>query len=168
MATSTEDSVRAVIVGAVESIGGILGFDRANGNVQPYLLEEEIAERLPAYLMAPVGAKQRVRCWGVQVYGREDYSPGIAASRQTGKRFYRILVQGYYGAHGESPVNDLITGARKIREAIKSLNLNLSGTVDSLTELGELRISRSIVENIGVEVFTGTIEGRAEKYSPNW
>ena len=39
MATSTEDTVRAVIVAAIEGIATTsLGFDRVGGNVKPYLV----------------------------------------------------------------------------------------------------------------------------------
>lgn len=169
MATSTEDTVRAVIVAAIEGIATTsLGFDRVGGNVKPYLVSEEVESRLADYLMAPIGVDSLIRAWGVQVYASEDYSPGIAASRQSGMRVYRIVLEGYYGAHGETPINTLITHFRKVREAIKNLNLNLSQTVDALTDLGEMQLRRENLASVGEEVFIGRMEGRAEKRSPNW
>jgi len=166
MAGYTEDDVRSVIVGAVEGIGEALGFDRANGNVLPYLLEEEIPERYTDYLGADVGAQKVIRAWGFQVYGREDWLP--AQSRQEGRRLYRIVIDGYYGVYGETPINLALTHARLVRKAIFDLNLNLSNRVDRLVSIGEPAIERLGVEDIPTEIFRVRMIGEAEEQNPGW
>lgn len=165
---STEDTVRAALVGAIQGIYSTLGFSSEDGNVKSYLLEEEIAERNTAYLMAAVSGvtAPQVRAWAVQVYGREDWTE--AFSRQAGKRYYRIVVDGYYGMHGTTPINTALTHARKVREAIKGLNLNLSGTVDRLSNISEPEADRIFPNNIPVEVWRLRMTAEAEKQNPDW
>lgn len=166
MADSTEDTVRTALIGAIESIGSALGFDRSNGNVQPYLLEEEIPERYTEYLMASIGAEQRVRAWGVQVYGREDFDR--AQSTEKGTRFYEIVLDGYYGVHGETPINTVLTDARAVRKAVYDLHLHLSQTVDKLSAIGRTQIERLLLDDLGWEVFRVRMELQAEKSDPQW
>lgn len=165
---STGDDVRTVLVGAVQGAYAALGFSVANGNVKSYLLEEEIPERYVTYLMAAVSgiAAPQVRAWAVQVYEREDFTTAI--SRQEGRRFYSIVVDGYYGMHGTTPINTALTHARAVRKAIKDLNLNLSGKVDRLSSFSEPSLDRIKPENISVEVFRVRMQAEAEQQNPGW
>jgi hypothetical protein len=167
MATSTEDTIRAALVTAVEAIATTeLGFDDANGNINNYLLGEEIPERLDEYLMSNVSSKKRVRAWGIQVYGNEIFDR--AASQEIGTRLYEIIVEGYYGVHGTTPINTIITHARKVREAIYGLTLHLGRRVDKVSDFSELQINRQKVADVTEEVMIGRMVIAAERYNPDY
>lgn len=163
---STETTVRDVLVGAIRDISDDLGFDDLDGNIHDYLLEHERTERDASYLMANVGGKKKVRAWGVWVVGDDDwYTTGNLT-----KRNYVIRVVGYYdvGVDGEG-AQDLVTGSRKVREAIKDLQTNLSGTVDRVIDIQPLQITRSRGVNPGIgEILVGTMTITADKRHPDY
>lgn len=164
--SSTENTVRDAIVGAIQDISDSLGFDDLDGNVHDYLLEHERAERDAAYLMANVGGKKKVRAWGVWVVGDDDwYTTGNLT-----KRNYTIRVVGYYevGADGEG-AQDLVTASRLVRQAIKGLTVNLSGTVDRVIDIQPLAIERrsGVNPSIGA-ILVGTMVITADKRNPDF
>lgn len=166
MATSTEATVRATIVTAIEGVYDTLGFDQAPGNVKDYLLEYEPEERQPAYLMASVDGKKVIRAWAVDVRGNDDW---YAAGNIT-KRTYRIRIRAYYapGVGGEG-INALIDGARAVRNAIRLLGSRLSETVDRVVSTGE--IESDVVEGSDAlpgRMIVGSMEYVAEKRNPDF
>ena len=71
---STEDTVRAAIVAAIQGIATAdLGFDEASGNVKTYLLDWARAEEVSRYLMAKCGGQKVIRAWAVQVLGSDMF-----------------------------------------------------------------------------------------------
>lgn len=167
MATSTEDSIRSALVTAVQGIAVTeLGFDETSGNVHSYLLEEEIDEKIADYLGAKVNFEDVIRAWAVQVYASEDFSE--AFSSQQGTRLYEIAVEGYYGAHGETPVNTIITHMRKVRKAIFDLNLNLGQRVDRVETMDQLSLDRIRPANVGDEVFKARMVISATRKCVDW
>ena len=164
--SSTETTVRDAIVGAIQDISDTLEFDDLDGNVHDYLLEHERGERDASYLMANVGGKKKVRAWGVWVVGDDDwYTTGNLT-----KRNYVIRVVGYYdiGVDGEG-AQDLVTASRKVRQAIKGLQVNLSGTVDRVIDIQPLQIQRTRGVNPGIgEILVGTMVITADKRNPDF
>jgi hypothetical protein len=141
MATSTETTVRNVILTAIQDIATTeLGFEKTNGNVRAYPLEfagrDEDAK--VEYLMSDVSgeSEKQLRCWAVKVTAQDNLFADFEANAY---RNYGILVRGYYWP--EEP-NTAIDHARKVREAIKDLETSLSATVDRTldTSQGEPRL----------------------------
>ena len=167
MATSTEETVRDAIVAAIRGVAqSDLGFDLPYGNVKDYLYEFEADERKGAYLMTMVGGKKTIRCWAVDVLGDDDWY----ASNNVTKRDYQITIRGYYdlGVDGAG-VKALVTGARKVREAIRSLNSTLGNRVDLIRDTSAL--AREIVTGIdpqGGKVLVGTMVYLAERRGPDF
>lgn len=151
MANDT-DSVRAAIVTAIEGIAtSKLGFDTEHPNVKNILLDEEIGANVTKYLSARVGGKRGiVRAWGVQTLGRE-----FPASNNEIKleRAVRVLIEGYYGVYGESPINLARTHASKVKEAIVGIDFDLSNTVSTYLEIGEVDYEKLLIEDVDREIY---------------
>lgn len=165
---STEDTVRAAIVSAIQGIAvSDLGFDAANGNVKTYLLDWARAEEVSRYLMAKCGGQKVIRAWAVQVLGSDMFEYTEDKTRRT----YDIQVVGYYdiGSDDSIGVNTLITHARKVRQAIRNIKTTLSGTVDFVSSEDVLSISRerNIDEGIG-EMLVGVMRYEAERAFPDF
>jgi hypothetical protein len=166
MATSTEDTIRAAVVSALQGIYTTLGFDDENGNVKSYLLDYERAEAITNYLTASVGYKRVVRAWGVQVLGDDKFEAIGYITRRT----YRIEIVGYYdiGTSG-SGVNALISGARAVRGALKDMGSTLGGRIDHIigTDLLDISKLRGVDPSIG-EILTGRLVFTGEKQNPDF
>ena len=165
---STEDTVRAAIVAAVEGIAtSDLGFDETGGNVKTYLLDWARAEEVARYLMARCGGEKVIRAWGVQVVGSDMFE----YTEDKTLRTYDIQVVGYYdvGSDDDIGVNTLTSHARKIRNAIRGIKTTLSGTVDFVSGVDRLSIGRekNIDEGIG-EMLVGVMRYEAERAFPDF
>jgi len=166
MATSTEESVRQVIVDALKAITQTdLEFDSPSGNVKDYLLSYEAEELKTKYLTAQVSGKRKVRCWAVDVRGNDDW---YAAGNIT-KRVYTINIEAYYslGVDGEG-VKAMIKHARKVRSAIKGLTSTLSGTVDIVRSTGEIEISQESGTEAEGSILVGRMVYQAERVNPSF
>lgn len=164
MATSTESTVRAVLVAAVQGIASDLGFNEPTGNVKDYPLEAHHPERYAAYLKALVGGKRRARAWAFDVRGHDE----PFALRNISKRTYIIRCIGYYeqGEDGEGH-KDLIDHATKVRGAIRTLTNNLSGTVDLISSATPLDIvDRRDIETM--PLWVGTMTWTATRNNPDY
>lgn len=165
MATSTEATVRAVLVSAIQGIAqSSLGFDDANGNVRDYPLEMHHEEDIPGYLKARVGGVQVMRCWAVDVRGND----GPFALERVGKRVYAIRIIAYYakGTGGQAYL-DMLAHSRKVAGQIRLLSNNLGGTVNRITGSTPM----DPVERTGLSVgklLQGTMTYTAERESPDF
>jgi hypothetical protein len=134
VATSTEATVRSTIVAALQAIAVTgLGFDESNGNIRAYPIEFEQEENRDSYLSATVSGAKVVRCWSVDVRGREEH--GITGDAGILSRFYDVTVKGYYavGVDGAG-YQTIIDHGRKVL----SLGLEPAGTTGNVIG-GELR-----------------------------
>lgn len=166
MGISTEETVRNAIVSALESVANTdLEFDEPSGNIKSYLLRYEAPERNSNYLMAFSGGKKKVKAWGVEVKGNDDYY----STGNLTKRTYNITIEGYYsvGINGQG-VNDIIKHARKVRAAIKGLTTNLGGTVDYVQSTGAVDVN--LLEGIDAEgrILVGQMLYVAERINPDY
>lgn len=168
MATSTERTIRDLIVDTIKSISnsvGGLGFDETGGNIHDYLVDQEVTSKRSNYLTATCDGKRVTRAWGVSVVAKET-------PYATGNRFFRdytITVQGYYPAGGEG-LNLLVDHARLIRGALRQLTPSLNGQVDRFDEITELQteIVQSNIDNSAGEITQGTFEILCGTLSPSW
>lgn len=151
-----------MIVAAIKAIAvSDLGFEQQQGNVRDYLLDYEAKSKAASYLAAMVDGAQVVRCWAVQVLSNEEWH----GANNLMKRTYQITIRGYYavGADGEG-VNAIIDGALKIQGAIRSLNSNLSLTVDTVRSTDDLGLSvQGGSDSEDGEILVGTMRYTAEK-----
>ncbi len=166
MATSTETTVRQVIVDALRGVSSDLGFDETQGNIKDYLLEYEEPTLWANYLRASVGGKQVVRCVAAEVMASENwYGMGNKL-----KRTYQIAVVLYFakGVRGEG-INALIEAARVARGAIHQLNQTLSNTVDFASGATVLDVSeQGEIDSIPGSILVGRMEYVAEKVAPDF
>ena len=166
MATSTEATVRDVIVAAIRAIAVTsLGFDEANGNVKSYPLKSEHPEKRDDYTLAFVGNIRLCRCWSVDVRAIELY----VAQRDVGMltRLYTVSIEAFYefGVGGDGHIT-LIDHARNVRESIKNLGTGLSGTVSRMVSLSPLQISPQSLGN--EEKLVGEFSYEFERINPDW
>lgn len=163
---STERAVRDVIVNAIKAVAvSKLGFSDTDGNIRDYLLEEEIIENASSYLAARVGGQDRIQAWAVQVYGYETLEQSFT---QAAMREYDVVIEGYYGAHGETPINTLIDHAREVRKVVRDLGGRLSETVQAI--IGFSKPDFSILERADapVKIYKVRMVLAAEKRNADW
>lgn len=165
MATSTEATVRAVIVEAIRGQAANLGFDDPQGNVHEHLLEWEHLDRLSDYLVAPVDGERVGRAVGVQVVGNDDWW----SSGNITKRTYEITIDLYFerGLEGEG-VNALIEAARHIRNGIRLLGQRLSETVDFVASTGAVRLRPLKGLDASGDYIFGSMTYVAERKNPSF
>lgn len=164
MAVSTERTVRNVLIGALQEIAQDgLGFDLPGGNVKPYPLEMVPKELQTDYLTTEVEGHKVARCWAVDVQGHD--TPFAMGNIQT--REYSVRIIGYYGVD-EDPDNYtlLIDHARAVREAIKDLGINLSGTITRI--LGTQPFAFSVVSSEFGDLYVGEMRLTAERTNPDY
>lgn len=163
---SKESDVRGAIVTAIQGIYSTLGFAESPGNVKPYLFKNELPSKAGEFLSAKIAGEtqKRVRAWGVEVIAQELYS----AVSEIPTRLYTITVEGYYGAHGSTPINTLIDHALLVRGAIDGLTSRISNTVDRTVSVADLDVSRLETSEVPIEIFVGRMVYSAEKYNPGW
>lgn len=167
MATSTEATVRDVIVTALRAIAVTsLGFQDTNGNIRDYPIEFEKEELRTSYLSSTVAGRKVVRCWSVDVRAREEFSATSDNGIMT--RFYGVTVKGYYdiGVGGEG-YRDIIDHGRKVREAIRDLGIGLSGTVSRWVVNDEMSIGLEPAGASG-NVIVGVLQYVFERANPDW
>lgn len=165
MATSTEATLRAVIVAAIQGVAqSDLDFDDVKGNVRDYPLEMHHEEDLAGYLKAKVKGEQVMRCWAVDVRAHDE----PFALNQVHRRVYAIRIFGYYskGANGES-YKDMIDHARVIRGQIRLLSNNLSGTVNRIVAATPLDIAERTGLGVG-KMYQGLMTYTAERNNPDY
>lgn len=165
MATSTEATVRNVLIAMIQGIAqSSLGFDAPLGNVRAYPLEMHLAEQAPTYLKAKVDGKQIPRAWAVDVQGHDL----PFAMRNIAKRDYVIRIIGYYGKDAEGTAyHALIDGARAIRGAFNALTPTLSSTVTRITGGSPLAINEVDGGDSG-QLLVGVLTYTAEKTNPDF
>lgn len=165
MAISTERTVRDVLVAAIQGISKDLGFDKAPGNVKDYPLEMHRADsRKTKYLAAQVAGKQEARAWAVDVRGSDEpYAMGGIYQRT-----YAIRIQGYYDQKGDSADNYkmLVNHARLVRNAIKSLGINLSGTVTRIPDASAF--DYGVLSSDFGEIYVATMTMTAIRNNPDF
>lgn len=167
MSISTEKTVREEIVTAIKTVANEkLGYAlHSTPNIHEYLLEFEQPEYELNYLVADTVEGKKVRAWGVQVVGDDDYynTGGITI------RNYTVIVQGYYdlGIDGAG-VNTLIEHTRAVRRAILDIGSNLNHTVDRTTDMTPLSLGKQLVEGYGAQVVIGRFVLTAEKRNPGF
>ena len=166
MATSTEATVNAALVGAIQGIYSSLGFDASPGNVKAYPIEFEREEENTSYLMSTCSSTKVVRCWSVDVRANDAFF----AVDNVANREYQIDILGYYeiGVNG-SGYSLLVDHSRKVRKAIIDLGTSLSGTVD-WTEAGTpLDIAKESAFDVSKgEILIGAISYTALKRNPDY
>lgn len=164
---STEETVRETIVAKLKSIAERdLGFDATAINVKDYLIEHEQRERLTKYLRATSNGRPVLRAIGVHVVGSDDFF----ATGGVQMRTYRITIQSYQeiGLNGEG-VKFLVQLNRKIMQAIRSMTVNLEGSVSRVQGVGELDIARVPTDSAEVgEMLVGTFIIEAIKTNPDY
>lgn len=164
--SSTEDSVRTVIVSGLREIAqSKLDFDDVGGNIHDYLIEWENDEDRATYMSARAGGKTKFRAWGVQVLGADT----IIAQGAITNRDYFITIAGYYGAgkNGEG-INALISHARKVREKLKSYGVHLSNTLDTIRDGSPLNVEIFGTLEDGEKVLRGVFTYLGARQNPDW
>lgn len=143
---SNEETVREVIVKAIEDIGFKLGFS-GQANVHDYLLDHEVPGEEVTYLTADVDGRREIRAWGVDVGGTDE----LFATNAVSLRQYEIRIVGYYeiGAKG-SGIKLLRKHARLIRGALFELGTHLKHRVRRT--LGASQLSINVARNIDAAV----------------
>lgn len=165
MATSTEETVRNVIVTAIRAIAqSNLEFDDRNGNIRDYPLEWHQDEQRTGYLMASVGGKKIPRAWAVDVLGYDE----PFALGNIPQRTYQIRVVGYYGKGVDGTAyHAMIEHARKIRGAIKDLTSNLGGTANLIKSATGLSLAERLDSDVG-RLIVGTMTYSALRTNPDF
>lgn len=164
--SDTGDAVREVLYDAIKDIASTkLGMDNGN-TVHNYLFGEEISVKRGEYLMATIGGKKEARAWGIQVYTYEDLEQGMG---QKTNRFYEVVIEGYYGAHGSTPFNTMLTHAQYIREAIKDLGVELNRRVNFISSSESFRlVDEEVTGDSSIEILTGRMGYKASKLGASW
>jgi hypothetical protein len=165
MATSTEATVRTVIVNAIRAIAqSDLGFDEPNGNIREYPLEFHQNEQRTSYLMAKVNGVQTARAWAVDVIGYDE----PFALGGISKRTYQIRILAYYGKGVDGVAyHAMIDHARKIREAMNGLTNNIGGTANLISSATGLVPGEQIDSDVG-RLITGTMTYAATRTNPDY
>lgn len=164
--SDTGAAVKEVLLDAIKEIAVTeLGMDNAN-TVHDYLLSEEIDENRGKYLMASIGGKKQVRAWGIQVYTYEDLEQGFG---QRANRFFEIVIEGYYGAHGSTPINTMLSHAHEIREAISLEGVELNRRVNTISPSETFKlIDEDITGDSSINILTGRMGYQASKLGAGW
>jgi len=124
---STEADVRSAIVTQLETDYADFGFDNSPGNIKAYLPEGHEVEDLPAYFKATVSSKKISRVIAVRV----TFEEVLFTTNNQAERTYNILIQVYSKAANDgSGEQFVIEGARKVLNSLRSINTDLSNTVD--------------------------------------
>lgn len=168
MAISTEETVRGVVVQAIQAIAQEgLGFDTPNGNVKGYLLDYEHPAKVRQYLMASVGARQQIQAWGVMV-SAADVFVGTGGLVQ---RTYTIVVEGYYdlGLEGAG-INSILVAARRIAAQLKNIGTSLYQTVDFVSNpvFESPQVVPSGIEKNSGQMVKARITYTASRKNPNF
>lgn len=136
---STATSVRTAIETAIKAIETDLGFTDGDFDfLHTHLLDHELTERRLPYVKSALAAGSKVtRAIGIEVLERETHDQLFA---NVVNRVYQITIEFYYdvGTDG-SGVKTLIDHMRAVREAIKDMATELSGTVDRVESINQTR-----------------------------
>lgn len=164
---STEDTLRAKLVDTIQAIAmDDLGFDAPAGNIKDYPLEYEDPALATEYLVTTAGGEKVVRCWSVEVLGNDDW---FAAGNIT-MRTYEITITAYYspGIRGEG-YTLMVTHARKVRGAIRSLGSRLDNLVDLVNSTSALSITKVGGNEEGEgQLLIGQMRYTAQKRNPDF
>lgn len=165
MPVSTEATLRALFVATIEGAWADLDFEVEDGNVHDYLLDWEIADRQPEYLMARVAGENIIQAIGVQVLGDDPW----VAVRNITERTYQIEVVEYreYGVSGVG-VNKVIDHGTVIRGAIRALGSNLSNYVDQVISVSQVDLRPLGESKSRGPLIQGTTRYVATKRNPDF
>lgn len=166
MPTSTEATVSAAVVAAIEGIWADLGFDRAPGNVKGYRFQDTAEEDRGQFLMSSVGGRQRVRVWSVWVTASDEYW----ALEQVMLRKYQIQIDAYYGASTNGDGAILIRDhATKVRGALRDLGSTLGGVVDRTEVMPPIQVVEfARVDAPDGNIMRGSFTVIADKRNPDF
>lgn len=164
---STESTVRAAVVAAIQAAKATLGLD-SDSAIHDHLLDDVQAEEKLGYLMNDVSAVPKLRAVGVQVTADDNL---FFDTQQNTFRTYEITIKLYYSPETDGDgMNRMIDAARAIRSAIKGIGTNLSSTVTNVVSVGTLEreIVGAIEDVAENEMVVGTMIITAQKHTADF